>query len=115
MKMAGRLRYMDILAAVPYEPAGAKLCVLRFLFLNVSDVVSLRARCWQYLMRVECVILLVLLFSFFWCFCITNHIQASYCSPRSFLPVRAYIELFFIVAPRVCHPERSQRDDKLLF
>ena len=91
IKMAGRLWYVDVVPTIRYVAASVKLCVLWFLFLNVSDTVSLSARCWECLMRAEWVILLVLLFLFCWCFCITNHIQASYCSPCSFLPVHAYI------------------------
>lgn len=85
MKMAGRLLCGDVVPIIYYVAVSVKLCVLQFLFLNVCNVVSLSARCWECLRRAECVILLVLLFLFCWCFCITNQTQASYCSPCSFL------------------------------
>lgn len=79
-----------VVPTICYVAACVKLCTLRFLVPNVSDVVSLSVCCCECL-RAECVILLVLLFLFCWCFCIANQIQASYCSPCGFLPVDAYI------------------------
>lgn len=61
------------------EP-GVWLCLLWSLFRDVSEVVSLSARYRECLPGAECGILLMLLFLFYWCFCIANQTQASYCS-----------------------------------
>lgn len=76
---------------VPSIAPSVKLCLLSSLFPDLTGAVSLSARCREGLAGAECGILLMLLFLFYWCFCIANQTQASYCSPRFFLRVHVYI------------------------
>lgn len=89
--MAGGLGPVAAVPTIPYAAPAVKLCLLSSLFLDVPEVVSLSARYWEGLTGAECGILLMLLFLFYWRFCIANQTQASYCSPCFFLPVRVYI------------------------